>query len=140
MRPSLIEKTTYLVIGGYLPEGFRTKRFNWGFYKNLKNVILDGDLLLESILKNSQLTNAKVLANFKAFPNLQLNKNKNLETLFRFVFVGRISEGKGIKEKLEAVNSLTQIKNHFEIDFYGSVEEYFELETDKSKYCGFLNF
>jgi glycosyltransferase involved in cell wall biosynthesis len=35
---------------------------------------------------------------------------------------------------------LIQSDNAFEIDFYGPIEEKVDLETHKSKYCGFLDF
>ena len=140
MRPSLIKRTTYLVIGGYFPEGIRSKRFDWEPYKKLKNVIVEGDSLREIIVKNSGLTNVNVVANFKTFPELFIPCNNETKSLFRFVFVGRISKGKGVKEILEAINILIQLDKDFEIDFYGPLEEQFDLETDRSKYCGFLDF
>jgi glycosyltransferase involved in cell wall biosynthesis len=140
IRPSLIEKTTYLVIGGYFPEGIQTERFSWKFYKNLKNVIVEGESLKRNLQVHSGLTNIKVISNFKTFPNFSLCKNHNTGSLFRFVFVGRISEGKGIKEILEAVDILSQKDNPLEVDFYGPMEEKFVLETDKSNHCGFLDF
>jgi len=140
IRPSLIEKTTYLVIGGYFPEGIQTERFSWKFYKNLKNVIVEGESLKRNLQIHSGLTNINVISNFKTFPNFSLNRNHDTHSLFRFVFVGRISEGKGIKEILEALNILNQTDIAFEIDFYGPVEEQFDLDTDNSKYCGFLDF
>lgn len=140
MRPSLIERTTYFVIGGYFPEGIRSKRFDWNYYKNLKNIVVEGELLRESIVKNSGLSNVNVVSNFKTFPELSIPKNRKTASLFRFVFVGRISEAKGIKEILEVINILAQTDNAFEIDFYGPIEEQFDLDTYKSKYCGFLDF
>jgi glycosyltransferase involved in cell wall biosynthesis len=140
IRPSLLSKTTYLVIGGYFPEGIRSNRFDWRFYKNLKNVVVEGDLLREIILDKSHLFNVKVVPNFKFFIDLSSPIKKKTEPLFRFVFVGRISEGKGIKEILEAINILNLKDNAFEVDFFGPMEENFNLETEKSKYCGFLDF
>ncbi len=139
IRPSLIKKTTYLVIGGYFPEGIKTKIFNWKMYQSLRNVILQGQTLFNIIVNHSELKNLHVISNFKSFPgNIELFKSKNL--MFKFVFVGRISEGKGVKEILEAINILSQTNNGFEVDFYGPIEDNFNLETDNSMYRGFLDF
>jgi glycosyltransferase involved in cell wall biosynthesis len=138
IRPSLLKKTTYLVIGGYFPEGVRLKRFDWRFYTNLKNVIVQGDLLRKIIIANSELTNVRVLPNFKLFPNLLIQSNEKLENNFRFVFVGRISKGKGVSEILDATESLNKRSKTFTVDFYGPVED--EFDSNKMNYCGFLDF
>jgi glycosyltransferase involved in cell wall biosynthesis len=140
IRPSLLRKTTYLVIGGYFPEGIRSKRFDWRSYKNLKNVVVEGDLLRKTVLANSGLANVGVVPNFKSFPNLLIQSNERLENNFRFVFVGRISKGKGLSEILEAAKILNKSNKEFEVDFYGPVEEEFDFDSNKTNYCGFLDF
>ena len=140
LNPSLLHKTTYLVIGGYFPEGIRTKRFNWKSYSKLKNVVVEGELLREQIISNSSLVNVKVVPNFKNFPNLDIKDRFDQNEKFRFVFVGRISSAKGINEILEAVQILNSSNVEFEIDFYGPVEERFEFNNKNTKYCGFLDF
>lgn len=138
-RPSLIFNTTYLVIGGYFPEGVRESRFDWRAYKDLKNIIVQGETLKRNLQAHSELKNITVTPNFKNFPIIHRVQKKEI-SVFKFVFVGRISKGKGIKEILEAINILGDPQTHFEVDFYGPIEENFDLETDKSKYCGFLDF
>jgi glycosyltransferase involved in cell wall biosynthesis len=140
IRPSLLSKTTYLVIGGYFPEGIRSNRFDWRFYKNLKNVVVEGDLLRKTVLANSGLSNVMVLPNFKSFPNILIQSNEKLENNFRFVFVGRISKGKGVSEILEAAKILNKSNKEFEVDFYGPIEEEFDFDSNNSNYCGFLDF
>ena len=138
-RPSAIHKTTYLVIGGYFPDGIRESRFDWQTYKDLKSIIVQGETLKRNLQVYSELKNITVTSNFKNFPITHRVKKKEI-SVFKFVFVGRISKGKGINEILEAINILSQTQTYFEVDFYGPIEENFDLETDKSKYCGFLNF
>jgi glycosyltransferase involved in cell wall biosynthesis len=140
VRPSLLRKTTYLVIGGYFPEGIRSKRFDWRFYKHLKNVVVEGNLLRKIVLANSGLSNVNVLPNFKIFPDSLLKSNEKSHIKFRFVFVGRISKGKGISEILEAAEILKNKNKEFEVDFYGPIEEEFYFDSDNNKYCGFLDF
>jgi hypothetical protein len=108
IRLSLIGKTTYLVIGGYFPEGIRLKRFEWKYYKKLKNVVVEGDFLRKTVLANSGLSNVRVVPNFKIFPNLLLLSDEKFNNNFRFVFVGRISNVKGVSERLEAMKILNK--------------------------------
>jgi glycosyltransferase involved in cell wall biosynthesis len=140
MKPSLLHKTTYLVIGGYFPEGIRTKRFNWKAYSKLKNVVVEGELLRQQIISNSNLVNVKVVPNFKTFPNLDIKDRIIKNGKFRFVFVGRISNAKGINEILEAAQILKSSNEEFEIDFYGPTEERFDFNNKNTKYSGFLDF
>ena len=139
-RPTLLKKSMYLVIGGYFPVGVRTKRFNWKVYKNLKNVVVEGELLRNVIKSNSQLSNIVVLPNFKDFPHHDFNTKKTHINIFSFVYVGRISEGKGIREILEARVILLNEQVKFKIDFFGPIEDDFQLDSECSSYCGFLDF
>lgn len=140
IKPSLLNKTTYLVIGGYFPEGIRSKRFDWRSYKNLKKIVVEGNLLLEKVLANSELSNVVVVPNFKTFPNLVIETSNTLVDTFRFVFVGRISMGKGVLEILDAITKLNKTNKEFVVDFYGPIEEEFDFDSEKANYCGFLDF
>jgi glycosyltransferase involved in cell wall biosynthesis len=139
-RPSLLSKTTYLVIGGYFPEGIRSKYFDWRVYDNLKGIIVQGKQLRVMLEKYSQLSNILVLPNFKDFPKKKFYRRENNDNIFNFVFVGRISEGKGIIEILKAREILRKGEFKFKIDFFGPVEEDFQLNSNVSTYCGFLDF
>ena len=105
----------------------------------MKNIIVQGVSLKRKLLIHTGLGNINVISNFKDFPLIVRNLKEETST-FKFVFIGRISQGKGIREILQAMSILTQNEKHFEIHFYGTLEEHFDLETDKSKYCGFLDF
>jgi glycosyltransferase involved in cell wall biosynthesis len=140
IRPSLMKKITYLVIGGYFPEGIRDKRFDWNVYQGLKNIIVEGEMLKDVLIANSNLKNIKVLPNFKEFPVLEFNKRRSSE-IFRFVYVGRISKTKGIQETLDAVEIIMQkTTSKFTIDFYGPIDDHFDFTHSAVKYNGFLNF
>ena len=140
LKPSLLEKTSYLVIGGYFPEAISSKRFDWRVYNSLKNLVVEGGLLRKTVLANSELSNVQVLPNFKTYPNLVFYNKENSSNAFRFVFVGRISKEKGISEILEATEILNKSYDEFKIDFYGPVEEEFEFASNQTNYCGFLDF
>jgi glycosyltransferase involved in cell wall biosynthesis len=81
-----------------------------------------------------------VLPNFKTFPNLLLQSGKKLNYSFSFVFVGRISKGKGISEIIDAVKILNKTNEEFKVDFYGPVEEEFDFDSNRTNYGGFLDF
>jgi glycosyltransferase involved in cell wall biosynthesis len=140
IRPSLMAKTTYLVIGGYFPEGIRDKRFDWNVYQGLKNIIVEGEMLKDVLIANSNLKNIKVLPNFKEFPILEYNKSRSSE-ICRFVYVGRISKSKGIKEILDAVEIVRQnTSTKFLVDFFGPIDDHFDFTNAVTKYKGFLDF
>jgi glycosyltransferase involved in cell wall biosynthesis len=140
LRPTILHKITYLVIGGYFPEGIQTKRFEWKVYNNLKNVVVEGQQLKNTVVQYSELSNVLVVPNFKDFPLKDLSTRKYSSNIFMFVFVGRISQGKGIREILEAREILKNRGFRFQIDFFGPFEEDFLLDSDMSAYCGFLDF
>jgi glycosyltransferase involved in cell wall biosynthesis len=123
IKPSILYKTHYLVIGGYFPEGIQTKRFDWKIYQKLKSVVVEGEILKHQLLSFSELINIKVIPNFKKFDyKVSL---KEYDNFFKFVYIGRISKAKGILEIIEAVRVLkTQnLVLNFSVDFFGPIEE-----------------
>jgi glycosyltransferase involved in cell wall biosynthesis len=137
LRPSLMKKITYLVIGGYFPEGIRDKRFDWNIYQGLKNIIVEGEMLKSNLQTHSDLENITVIPNFKNFPIINVEESKE-STTFKFVYVGRISKSKGINEIIAASRKLTEHGYDFTVDLYGPIE----MKTDNLQinYKGFLNF
>ncbi len=138
IRPSLLQKISYLVVGGYFPEAIERKIFNWEKYRKLKNIVVQGNELKNRLLMNTKLDNISVLSNFKEFPDLEIIK-LNSTKAFQFVFVGRISQGKGIMEIIKASEILKLQNINFCIDFYGPVEDQFPLNNGILNYKGFLD-
>jgi glycosyltransferase involved in cell wall biosynthesis len=137
-RPSILNKITYLVVGGYFPQGIKEKKFDWKVYKNLKNIVVQGNLLKNTLLGHSNLNNVKVLPNFKSFTNFKAQLLVK-DNIFRFVYVGRISKSKGIGEILEAISLLKAKDFNFHVTFYGPVEDTFKLESSNASYGGILD-
>lgn len=137
-RPSILNKITYLVVGGYYPQGIKEKKFDWRVYINLKNIVVQGNLLKNILLGHSNLTNVKVLPNFKSLTNFKAQL-LNKDDIFRFVYVGRISKSKGINEILEAITILKAKDFNFHVTFYGPVEDTFNLESSNASYGGILD-
>ena len=141
LRPNLLAKLNYLVVGGYFPEGIRNKHFKWENYTELKNIIVQGEILKKQLLLFSELNNVQVVPNFKKFEfNLDL-KEKD-DTIFKFVFIGRISKAKGLLEIIEAVRQLKSENQefNFSVDFYGPIEEEIIFPEDLPLiYMGYLD-
>jgi glycosyltransferase involved in cell wall biosynthesis len=140
-KPSVLNKTHYLVIGGYFPEGIKTKRYDWKIYQNLKSVVLEGEILKEQILSCSDLKNIKVVPNFKKFNNNHI-LSMSTKDKFNFVYIGRISKPKGVYEIIEAVRVLKMQSPEliFSVDFYGPKEEEIEFPVDLPMfYKGYLD-
>jgi glycosyltransferase involved in cell wall biosynthesis len=141
LKPSNLKKAHYFVIGGYFPEGIRSKRYDWKIYKNLKSVVVEGRILKDQLLECSELNNIQVISNFKKFEYKGSLKEKPL-TSFKFVFVGRISKAKGILEIIEA-SDILKANNpslDFEVDFYGPMEESIEFPKNLPiTYNGYLD-
>ncbi len=141
IKPSILHKTHYLVIGGYFPEGIKCKRYNWEFYQNLKFVVVEGQILKNQILSCSELKNVKVISNFKKF-DYEVSQSDKECNFFKFVFIGRISKTKGILEIIEAVRILktNYPLMRFSVDFYEPKEEEIEFpESLPLAYKGYLD-
>ncbi len=146
--PHLLSKTHYFVIGGYFPEGLKIKKYLSKYYKGLKSIVVEGEILKDQILKVDQLQNVSVISNFKEFDlwNLKSTADFLLNTK-RFVFISRISKSKGVDTIFEAVKilNLEGLKGSFIIDFYGKIESEFEFEFRQglldtgSNYMGYLD-
>lgn len=141
VKPRLLSKINYLVVGGYFPEGIKNNQFKWKNYKELKNIIVQGEILKNQLLACSELNNVVVIPNFKKF-DINLDLNKVDDVLFKFVFIGRVSKAKGIFEIIEAVRllKLENLELSFTVDFYGPIEEEIKFpENLPLAYKGYLD-
>ena len=141
LKPSLLSKLSYLVVGGYFPEGIRKREFKWGNYIALKNIIVQGDILKQQLLECTELKNVEVIPNFKRF-DYELTLKESDCNSFTFVFISRISKSKGIFEIIEAVRVLKTLNSelNFAVDFYGPIEEEIKLPEDLPLiYKGYLD-
>lgn len=138
-KPSILNKITYIVVGGYLPVALELSKFNWRVYSGLKGIILQGEFLRQKVEKYTGLKNIKVVSNFKRF-NFDICGEKKIVDKFKFVFLGRITSEKGVIEILNAVQILRKQNYDVFVDFYGVIIENFSLNTECSEYCGYLDF
>jgi glycosyltransferase involved in cell wall biosynthesis len=124
IKPSILSKTRYFVIGGYFPIGIESNRYDWKIYQNLKSVVVEGEILKHQLFTCTELKNVKVIPNFKKF-DYEVSQQKTESKLFKFVFIGRISKFKGINEIIEAIRILNRQYPllNFLVDVYGPIEE-----------------
>jgi glycosyltransferase involved in cell wall biosynthesis len=140
IQPRILSKISYLVIGGYFPVAIENGTFKVQFYQNLKCIIVEGNILKTKLEFKLSKVPLCVIPNFKKFPvvvNLEVVKYE----FFRFIFLGRISEPKGVGAIIEASKL---IKKHlpnltFTVDFFGPLEENFKFDHI-CRYQGYLDF
>jgi glycosyltransferase involved in cell wall biosynthesis len=137
IKPSLLTKISYLVIGGYFPEAIQKGVFAKAVYTKLHRIIVEGQGMKQVLSENGIIENIIVLPNFKAFDYVYSWSEP--VSNFKFVFVGRISEAKGVNEIIKACKIISS-DSEFEVHFYGPTEENFELDGLRLKYMGYLDF
>ena len=140
LRPKILNKISYSVIGGYFPEALETKRFNPIVYEKLKCIIVEGNSMKSQISNHLFSVSIEVVTNFKKFPQYHceyIGGNK----IFRFVFLGRICEPKGVGIILKASKIImTGYPDlNFIIDFWGPKEEEY-IFNEICRYRGYLDF
>jgi glycosyltransferase involved in cell wall biosynthesis len=140
VKPRLLIKCTYVVIGGYFPEAIESRKFNKRIYELLNLIIVEGHGLRKRLESVSSSLNIKVVPNFKAFPELTSILNDR-NAIFKFIFVGRISQAKGVQHIIDSTNQIQHLypSKPFNVDFYGPKEEEFEY-NESCNYKGYLNF
>jgi glycosyltransferase involved in cell wall biosynthesis len=140
LRPNVLSRIVYVVIGGYFPEAIKSGRFNSNIYNNLKVLIVEGEFLRNQLLGFITESRVKVIPNFKDFPIIDF-PNKIKSNRVKFVFVGRISATKGVSDILEATKIIVSSNPSLDIvvDFYGPPDELFN-NTSVCSYRGYLDF
>jgi glycosyltransferase involved in cell wall biosynthesis len=106
------------------------------------HIIVLSDLEKNFLIKNYKLSslNITVLENCVVIPQILPQQIKKIP---RIIFLGRIVERKGIRNIVEAICKLSQIRSDFEFYLYGSgfetnyaIEELTPLLPDTFKYIG----
>lgn len=125
----------YFVAGGTLADNIENGKYNIKLYKNIKEIYVESDEMLEKMNKLGFL-NVKRLYNFrniKEFRNLYQKSNT-----IKCVFYGRLVEEKGIEKAIDVVNRLYEENYDISLDIYGQAknEEYIEkLKKMSNKNC-----
>lgn len=144
--PSILNKTIYLVIGGYFPEAISNGRYKKKYYYGLKQIVVEGESLRSALAKADLSKNVSVIPNFKPVEKTYL-KSINKETgTIKFVFLSSISASKGVDILLNAVKILLSTGNkQFKVDFWGPLEDvyksHFYAQMEKvSDFCSYRGY
>ena len=146
--PKKIEKTFYFVIGGYFPQGLKTEEFDISFYRGLKGIVVEGEMLKQQILTVEELDNIFVIPNFKSFDFITKNYTEHYKSnCIKCVFISRITRTKGVDTIFGAVKILSAegYENLFSVDLFGKIENTYlqeflaEIESSKCSYKGHLD-
>lgn len=140
IRPCVLRKIVYVVIGGYFPNGIEEGRFKSDVYNVLKGLVVEGEFLKNQLMLFIKPNLISVVPNFKDFPFIEFVKREKSKSI-KFVFVGRISAAKGVGKIIEASKMVIALNPSMEIqtDFYGPEDEVFNF-TGGCSYQGYLDF
>lgn len=139
-------KVYYFMIGGYTPIKIKQGIFKAEPFKKVDKIIVEADRV-KDFYAEVGLYNTYRVYNFKS-TNYVADVSKPHEGKFKFVFLSRLTELKGVFHILESVRLLNAegLQDSFQVDFYGSfdssIKERFlkELETiNNANYLGFLD-
>jgi glycosyltransferase involved in cell wall biosynthesis len=146
LRPSLLSKTIYLVVGGYFPGAVVAGKFRAKYYRRLKGILVQGRKMQRELSAAGLKEHVAVMPNFKPVAKVFGAIGRFAAPVFRFVFLSRISPEKGVLELFQAIR-LLKGKRDFIVDFYGPVEAGFQQDFDKlltentgCTYRGYLDF
>ena len=139
-------KVYYFMIGGYTPIKIKEGIFKVEPFKKLDKIVVEADRVKE-FYAEVELYNTYRVYNFKP-TTYKADVSKPHEGKFKFVFLSRLTELKGIFHILESVRVLNSegLRDTFQVDFYGSfdntIKDTFcsEIETiPNAEYKGFLD-
>lgn len=139
-------KVYYFMIGGYTPIKIKQGVFRREPFQKLEKIVVEADRV-KDFYAEVGLFNTYRVYNFKSTKYVAdvsiLHDGK-----FRFVFLSRLTELKGVFHILESVKTLNSegLEDLFEVDYYGSVDDeikerfFNEIETvPNASYKGFLD-
>jgi glycosyltransferase involved in cell wall biosynthesis len=145
LSKSVLKKFSYFVIGGYFPEALNEGIYKVKYYKSLKSIIVEGEILKDEILNKQKLKNLIVIPNFKKFEFQPTLENKNYK-IIQFVFLSLITKDKGADLIFKAVEILISkgYLGRFSVTLYGKIDDVYEQEFKANlnasiQHKGYLN-
>ena len=139
-------KLYYFMIGGYTPVKIKQGIYKVEPFRKLDKIIVEADKV-KDLYAEVGLHNTYRVYNFKS-TTYTADVTKPHTGRFKFVFLSRLTELKGIFHILESVRTLNDegLKDGFQVDFYGSIDNcvkdkfYGEVESiPNASYKGFLD-
>lgn len=139
-------KVYYFMIGGYTPIKIKQGIFQVEPFRKLEKIVVEADRV-KDFYAEVGLNNTYRVYNFKS-TSYKADVSQPHVGKFKFVFLSRLTELKGIFHILESVKTLDAegLEDLFEVDFYGSFDEEVKEKFTKAKasirnatYKGFLD-
>jgi len=145
LRKALLERSVYLVVGGYFPGAVASGRFRAEVYRRLASILVQGSSLQTDLAKNGLSRNVGVVSNFKPMvPAFGDSGRFNEIPPLRCVVLTRISKDKGIPYLFQAMELLGDAP--IQIDLFGPIDDAFRREFNTSllkdsrfQYQGYLD-
>ncbi|QZY55548.1 glycosyltransferase family 4 protein [Crassaminicella profunda] len=142
-------KIHYVVIGGWLPEMVKRKRWLYHYLKKINGIYVETHTM-KGNLESLELTNIFYMPNFKKIDILNENElKKEFSKPFPLCTFSRVVKEKGIEDAIKAVEHINQLANDviFTLDIYGQIdtsykdnfEKILESSNDYINYCGIVN-
>jgi glycosyltransferase involved in cell wall biosynthesis len=144
-----LDRVYYFVIGGYLPDFIKSsgRLYKASLYRKVKKIYIEGNTLKAKLHEYGITDNCEVLPNCKEIDSLYLQLHEETRK-FRFVFISRITETKGISDIIRASSYIQKNRPEllFTIAFYGKAVQRQDQamvdlihNTDNCFYEGYLD-
>ena len=116
-------KKYYFMIGGYTPIKIKQGIYKPEPFKKLDGIVVEADRVKE-FYREVGLENTYRVYNFKS-TNYVADISKPHKGVFKFVFLSRLTELKGVFHILESARRLNKEgkQSSFSVDFYGRIDE-----------------
>lgn len=145
-RNEELKKIVYHPQGMYIEEAILAGIYSADKYKSMRMVYLESKRAAR--LFKERGINAFFFPNFKKFnlDKIYVQQKEADSTIWKFIFLSRISIDKGVFLLLDAIQKLESQTRTIQIDFFGHIDEDIKLEfefrlknTSNVNYCGFLD-
>ena len=135
----------YWVVGGSFAEMLKRGDFSCKPYGNLQSILVQGPGMVKD-LHALGLHQARLIRNAKPIAYIPQKAARN-DGYVKFVFISRVSAGKGCDYILEAARRLNQegLGDRFSVSFYGKIESGYDsflpgvTQLENVDYKGFLD-
>lgn len=135
----------YWVVGGSFTDMLKRGEFSVKPYRNLHSILVQGPGMVTD-LYGLGLKQGRLIRNAKPIPYIPQKIYRN-DGVIKFVFISRVSPGKGCDYILEAARRLNQegLADRFSVSYYGKIEPGYDSflsnvdQIENVEYKGFLD-
>lgn len=133
LSKALKRKIHYVVIGGWLPETTKQKKWLSFFLKKFNGIYVETSSM-KTTLEEQGFKNIFIMPNFK---NLQILQEKDLvyttKEPFAFCTFSRVMKEKGIEDAIEAINKINDNAGYIlaTLDIYGKIDDNYKIRFEQ---------